>query len=220
MLRYIVLLVNAGYDNVRPIGKRCPGRFMQNHNSSRREFLQKSSALTAASMAKIIMPGIAALSQAACSAKKRQADFSVLGVDEALEFEAIAARILPTTATPGAREAGVVYFFDQAFGTVSADSLGFARGGLAQLQAGIEDGRQFSELSENEQDAYLLTQDRTPFFGLLRFMTLCGFFSMGKYGGNKDDIGWKLVNMDPHVHSYTSPFGYYDAEYLKEHPNG
>jgi hypothetical protein len=25
--------------------------------------------------------------------------------------------------------------------------------------------------------------------------------------------------MDPTVHMYTSPFGYYDAEYLKENPD-
>lgn len=171
-------------------------------------------------MAKAILPGIAALSQAACSAKEKQSNLKTLEADEAIELEAIAARILPATATPGAREAGVVYFFDQAFGTFNADSLDFARGGLEQLQAGIADGRLFSELSETEQDTYLLTQDRTPFFGLLQFMTLCGFFSMSKYGGNKYDIGWRLVNMDPHVHSYASPFGYYDAEYMKENPSG
>jgi hypothetical protein len=47
-------------------------------------------------------------------------------------------------------------------------------------------------------------------------MTLAGFFGMSKYGGNKDDIGWKLIDVDPHQHVFTSPFGYYDAEYMKE----
>ena len=35
----------------------------------------------------------------------------------AAEIEAIAARIIPSDATPGAREAGVVYFIDRALST-------------------------------------------------------------------------------------------------------
>jgi hypothetical protein len=193
---------------------------MKQHDSSRRDFLQQTAALAGTSWAKLVLPGIAALSQAACSAREQGTPFVNLGADEALEFESIAARILPATATPGAREAGVIHFFDQSFGTFNAPALGFARGGLEQFLAGIEGGRAFSALSEDLQDAYLETRQDTPFFGLVRFMTLCGFFGMSKYGGNRDDIGWKLLGVDPHAHAYESPFGYYDAEYLKEHANG
>ena len=71
-----------------------------------------------------------------------------------------------------------------------------------------------------QQDAYLEANQESPFFGMVRMLTLCGFFGMSKYGGNTNGIGWKLVGMDPRVHTYESPFGYYDAEYMKEHPNG
>ena len=193
---------------------------MKHHDSSRREFLRNTAAVAGSSWAKLILPSVAAISQAACTARADEAAFSILTADEAMEFEAIAARIIPTTDTPGAREAGVIYFFDQTFGTINAASLDFARGGLAELQSAIADGRSFSALSNDEQDAFLETQQETPFFGLMRFMTLCGFFGMNKYGGNKDGIGWKLVGMDPRIRSYTSPFGYYDAEYMKENPSG
>ena len=189
-------------------------------DESRRAFLSQGAALAGASWAKLVLPSLAALSQAACTARDDKTPFVTLGDDEAMAFEAIAARILPATDTPGAREAGVIHFLDQTFATFNAPMLVPARGGLEQFQSGIDGDAGFAALSETDQDAYLETQQETPFFGMLRFLTLCGFFGMSRYGGNKNDIGWKLVGMDPHVHGYESPFGYYDAEYLKENPNG
>ncbi len=183
---------------------------------SRRNFLQQSAGVAGASWAKVVLPGLVAISQAACTAKEEQAPFTILSADEAIEFEAVAARIIPTTDTPGAREAGVIYFFDQTFGTFNAPMLPMLRGGLAQIQGSIEDGRKFSDLSESEQDDLLEANSRTPFFGLIRMMTFSGFFGMNEYGGNKDGVGWKLLGMDPNVHAYSYPFGYYDAEFTKE----
>lgn len=193
---------------------------MTHYDSSRRDFLQQSMTVAGASWAKVILPGLAAISQAACTAKENQAPFTNLGDAEAVEFEAIVARILPTTDTPGAREAGVIYFFDQTFGSFNAPMLDVARGGLAKLQSGIDGDIKFSILTDEQVDAHLGAIEQTPFFGLMRFMTLCGFFGMSKYGGNRDGIGWKLVGMEPGMRAYQSPFGYYDAEYLEEHPDG
>ena len=183
---------------------------------TRRHFLQQSAGVAGANWAKVVLPGLAAISQAACTAKDARAPFTILNAEEAVEFEAVAARIIPTTDTPGAREAGVIYFFDQTFGTFNAPMLPMLRGGLGQIQEGIEGGAKFSELSESDQDALLEANANTPFFGLIRMMTFAGFFGMSKYGGNKDGIGWKLLGMDPNVHAYSYPFGYYDAEYAKE----
>ena len=183
---------------------------------SRRLFLQQSAGAAGASWAKAVLPCLAAISQAACTAKEERAPFTILGAEEAIEFEAVAARIIPATDTPGAREAGVIYFFDQSFGTFNAPMLPMLRGGLAQLQKSIEDGRTFSALTDEEQDELLEANSRTPFFGLIRMMTFAGFFGLSKYGGNKDGIGWKLLGMDPNVHAYSYPFGYYDTEYAKE----
>jgi hypothetical protein len=88
---------------------------------------------------------------------------------------------------------------------------------MEAFQASIASGKPFSELDEALQDAHLQAEEQTPFFQLCWFMSLCGFFGMSKYGGNKDDIGWKLIDVDPHQHAFQSPFGYYDARYMEEH---
>jgi len=190
---------------------------MDRQDTSRRNFLRGGVALAGGSWLRYTAPGIAALAQAACSAQEDAAAFAILTAKEATEFEAIAARILPTTDTPGAREAGVIWFFDQSFGTFNAGNLQFARSGLAEFQTAIDSGELFSDLDEAAQDAFLKTQEQTPFFNMIWFMTLTGFFGMSKYGGNRNDIGWKLLDVDPGMHAYQSPFGYYDAEYMKEH---
>lgn len=191
---------------------------MSKNNTSRRSFLQQGVALSGGSWLRFSAPGVAALAQAACSAKEESRAFSNLSAAEAIEFEAIAARILPTTATPGAREAGVIWFFDQTFGTINADKSQIAREGLAEFQAAIKSGSLFSELDDAAQDEHLATQDQSPFFNMIRFMTLCGFFGMSKYGGNKGNTGWQVLEVDPDQHVFESPFGYYDAEYMKENP--
>jgi gluconate 2-dehydrogenase gamma chain len=193
---------------------------MNSNVISRRLFLEQSAGVTGAAWARAVLPGLAAISQAACTAKEEALPFTVLQNAEAIEFEAIAARIIPTTDTPGATEAGVIYFFDQSFGSFNAAMLPMLRGGLEQLQAGVSGGRTFSELSDEQQDELLADNQETPFFGLMRVMTFAGFFGMSEYGGNKDGVGWELLGVDPMAHVYTSPFGYYDEEYLKENADG
>ena len=192
---------------------------MKDVDQGRRGFLLGSAAVAGSRWATLVLPSLAGLSVAASRAFADAQSFSVLTADEAAEFEAIAERILPATDTPGAKDVGVVHFFDQTFGSFNAPMLMPARGGLGQFLQGI-DGGSFAALTAADQDAYLETQEATPFFGMLRFLTLCGYFGMSKYGGNRDGAGWELVGMTPNTHAYQSPFGYYDAEYLKENPNG
>ena len=52
-------------------------------------------------------------------------------------------------------------------------------------------------------------------FNLLRAYVLTGFFSDPADGGNKNQIGWKLIGFKDDFY-YAPPFGYYDAELLKE----
>ncbi len=106
-----------------------------NRSISRRNFLKSSGAISGASLHKIGAPALTAITQAACSAKQEGAAFTVLGAAEAADLVAIAARILPTTDTPGATEAGVIHFFDRALGAEMQSSLGFLRGQLAALNA-------------------------------------------------------------------------------------
>jgi len=194
-----------------------------NASLSRRNFLQATTSISATALLRLSAPALAAITQAACSAKQEASEFLVLGPAEAADFAAMAARIIPTTATPGATEAGVIYFFDNAFADAMRPDLDAARDGLAEFNAALRaagHGGRFDELSADEQDKFLREHESSAFFKLVRDMTIYGFFAMTSYGGNKDQVGWKLIGFEGHHGGWTYPFGYYDAEYAKAHVDG
>ena len=183
----------------------------KNKKLSRRDFLNSAGAISSISCLRIAAPVLVTLTQAACSAKKQSAAFVTLGQAEAADFSAISARIIPTTETPGATEAGVIYFIDRAFGEEQSGSLDFARDGLSELNATLPDGTRFADLDETKQDALLTNIESDGFFALIRVMTIFGFFAMSSYGGNKDHIGWDLIGFKGHHGAWEYPFGHYDA---------
>lgn len=183
---------------------------------SRRLFLQSTGTMTSAAYLRLLAPGLMAITGSACTAKQEASPFKVLGAEEADDFAAIAARIIPTTDTPGATEAGVIYFFDNAFAAEMSGELEGARTGLAAFNAALRDAHpnvaRLDGLSDNEQDEFLRTQESSQLFRLAWFMTMLGFFSMEKYGGNKDHVGWDLIGFEGHHGAWQYPFGYYDAQ--------
>jgi hypothetical protein len=191
---------------------------------SRRVFLKGSGTFFGSALVRAGAPAIAAASQAACSARDEGAAFETITAAEAREIVAVAARIIPTTDTPGATEAGAVYFFDKALGSFFSHYLEIGRMQLADFQSGIAaaypGAALFSDLDEADQDAYLGTQEESPFFQGARMLTIFGVFAMSKYGGNRDNIGYKLLGMDGPPGANVYPFGYYDAEYVKEQQDG
>lgn len=197
---------------------------MKDNKVSRRQFLKSSSALTGASLLRIGAPSMIALTQAACTAKREQAAYKVLTAEEAADFAAIAARIIPTTDTPGATEAGVIYFFDNAFAAEMSKALSSARAGLAEFNRALTDtypgAAGFPALATGEQDAFLASRESSQFFDLCRAMTIFGFFSMSKYGGNKDYTSWDLIGFEGNHGAWDYPFGFYDAEHAKAHSRG
>lgn len=132
---------------------------------------------------------------------------------QAVEVEAVAARIFPSDDTPGAREAGVVHFIDRGMTTFAADQKQLFEDGLAMLGREVAKRHpgqvRFSALTEAQQDALLKGIEGTDFFGALRFATIAGMFALPKYGGNRDYAGWKLVGQES-VFEYKPPFGWYD----------
>jgi gluconate 2-dehydrogenase gamma chain len=192
---------------------------MKGNRLTRRLFLQGSGAFASQSALRTALPGVFALAEVACSRREETRKFAVLTDREAIEFEAIAARILPTTDTPGAVEAGVIWFFDSAFDALMKDDLGAARQGLDDLQSSLG-GQQFSALDDTAQDRALEAIEDGQFFDLMRNMTIYGFFGMSQYGGNRDNLGWQLLGVDDPVHTWQPPFGFYDAEYMLEENNG
>tara|TARA_R110002049_G_scaffold196523_7_gene365646 strand:+ start:4312 stop:4962 length:651 start_codon:yes stop_codon:yes gene_type:complete len=174
---------------------------------SRRQFLRSVSVVAGVELLQIAAPAIAV---AATAARKSGSAFQVLDEDDAADFAAIAARIIPTTDTPGATEAGVIHFIDQAFAGAMQGSRAFAVAEIAAANQKL-DGR-FADLDAMAQDELLHGIEDGEFFGLLRVMTIFGFFAMSKYGGNKDMVAWKLIGFDGHHGPWQYPFGYYDAE--------
>src|SRR5688572_5442712 len=99
-----------------------------------------------------------ALAHAAQSVAQQPAPaFGVLTPREAADLGAMVERIMPSDTTPGAREAGVIYFIDRALGSFFKDQLPDARKGLRDLSARAAKrkptGRSFAQLGTTEQDA-------------------------------------------------------------------
>src|SRR6266550_7069724 len=90
--------------------------------------------------------------------------FAFFTPEEGAEVEAITARIIPTDDTPGAREAGVVYFIDRGLATFAVDDQKTYREGLPELQARLREmfpgGSKFSSLATEQQDAVLHSFDK------------------------------------------------------------
>jgi gluconate 2-dehydrogenase gamma chain len=190
---------------------------MENVNFSRRSLLQAIAALVAAAATPIGWAEAAqAMNEAHHAAPADGATISWLTAAEAADVEAIAAQIVPTDDTPGAREAGAVYFIDRALATFFAQLAGDYRAQLAEFQAGYRRrhpaAASFASLTSDEQIAHLKTIEATPFFNTTRLLTLFGMFSLPAYGGNRDGIGWKLIGFEDR-HIFQPPFGYYDRNY-------
>jgi len=183
---------------------------------SRRAFLRQTGIAARNSLIVLSLPVIMSSSAAASEAMLENSAFTILGSEEAREFAAIAARIIPTDETPGATEAGVIYFIDNVLGTSRTEVLAPMRAGLASLQASAQSSygsASFSALTPEQQDALLVSIEETEFFGTMRYMTIAGMFSLPEYGGNRDYAGWKLIGFE-HKHVWSPPFGFYDADYM------
>lgn len=182
---------------------------------SRRAFLHKTSTAASTSLIALSLPMIMSASQQARAAQAMDAPFTSLQADEAAEFSAIAARIIPTDETPGATEAGVIYFMDKVLSSSHANALPELRNGLTELQnraMSAYGSARFQTLEAAQQDALLTEIEQSSFFNTMRFLTIAGTFSLPEYGGNRDRIGWQLIGFEDR-HMWTPPFGHYDADY-------
>jgi gluconate 2-dehydrogenase gamma chain len=185
--------------------------------SSRRSFLAGSAAGWGSAWIAANWSGILAAQEHAkrAVASPEQGKFEFFSPEQAVEVEAVAAQIIPTDATPGAREAGAVYFIDRALSTFDRNRQPVYTQGLGSLQAKtrelVPNATKFSGLTSDQQIQVLKAMEKTPFFALVRTHTVTGFLANPEYGGNRDQIGWKLIGFDGKFH-YEPPFGHYDGE--------
>ena len=204
-----------------------------NNSLSRRRFLSHS--ISGLSSAWITAHWPAVLSAADHAHRAAQSatppKFEFFSPEQAAEIDAIAARIIPTDGTPGAREAGVVYFIDRALIAFASDDQKTYKEGLPELQARVRElfpaVERFSAATPEQQDEVLHSlDDHAPvparpfrshpaaqsFFETLRQHTIAGFLIDPDAGGNRDGVGWKVIGRE-REHMFQPPFGYYDKDY-------
>jgi gluconate 2-dehydrogenase gamma chain len=195
------------------------GTTMSNKGRTRRSFLMQTAGGLNAAWIAANYPGILAaqehVRQAAQNGQLPKLAFFTEA--QAAEVEAMAAQIIPTDESPGAREAHCLYFIDRALTTFARKSQPAYTQGLQDLQAAslklYPDAGKFSSLTSEQQIKVLTAMEKTPFFTMVRTHTVIGFFSRPEHGGNFDKTGWKLIQYDDSL-NHKPPFGYYDEQAL------
>ena len=185
---------------------------------SRRTFLGSVGGMVRSSAIVLTMPMLLAACNRAEQARVSGETFKTLSDEEAEELEAIAARIIPTTDTPGAREAGVIYFIDNVLGDKREEGLSLLLQGLRELKASVALSfgvAYFHQLEEAQQDQALIEIEDTVFFDTIRYLTIAGMFSLPEYGGNRAYVGYDLIRFNSQ-HAWQPPFGFYDADYAEK----
>jgi gluconate 2-dehydrogenase gamma chain len=188
----------------------------------RRNFLATTGSAIGGSWIKLSLPAMMAAASTASKAAEAKKAFRALGTGEAAEYEAIAARIIPSGDSPGdspgASEAGVIYFIDTVLADLDPNIHAPLKQGLSEFQASLKSSygaSSFAGLNQQQQIEALGTIEETDFFGTLRFLTVAGMFSDPSHGGNQNRVGWKLIGFDG-PHGSQPPFGYYDADYIQK----
>jgi gluconate 2-dehydrogenase gamma chain len=131
--------------------------------------------------------------------------------------EAIASRIVPTTETPGAAEAGAGNYIQQALTDAYRPLLPRYCRGLRELDVFCAStlGAGFALLRADQQDTVLSNlaggkiaevDAGADFFQLVRRHVLEGMFCEPSYGGNQGLVGWSLVGFPGQRYGYPDPY--------------
>lgn len=188
---------------------------MDKKNNNRRAFLAQAGAVAGSSWLALNAPLVLAAGRAAAEQRSAGEGWANLTPRQARSLAAVVDQIIPPDDLPGAADAGVVYFIDQALSGFAAGVADLLKDGLADLDRRVlavhPGAGEFADLPFAEQTAVLQGIDTTPFFNQLIFLTHCGMFAMPSWGGNKERAGWALIGFDSR-HAWQPPFGFYDAE--------
>ncbi|MBM4261852.1 MAG: gluconate 2-dehydrogenase subunit 3 family protein [Deltaproteobacteria bacterium] len=147
----------------------------------------------------------------------RDQQLQALSVRQAKTIDALAARIFPTTDTPGAVEAGAVFYIDQALAGPYPELRPYYTKALRALASHAKEkfAVPFLKLSAPQQDAVLKDFESgnvttftkaADFFETVRAHILEGVFGEPNYGGNKNLIGWKLVGFPGQQYGYPDAY--------------
>lgn len=163
---------------------------------NRREAIKRAALLLGAAISPSLLSGIAhAQLPRAVGATKTV----FLSPAQLATAGAVAERIFPKTATPGALDAGVPGFIDvMAGGYLTAAEQARLTAGLADVEARskAEHGRGFGEIGAAQQDALLMKLATEPaeksqaFFRQMRELTIVGYFT-------SELVGKTVLHYDP-----------------------
>src|SRR5215470_5660699 len=164
------------------------GGNMRVERASRRQFLITSATGLSSVWLRSHWSAIAAAAtHARQAAQSGGAPFAFLSEPQAAEVDAIAAQIIPSTSSPGAREAQVVHFIDRALTSFDREKQGIYTEGLVALQKKVQElfagNRRFSGLNSEQQIHLLRAIENTEFFELVRMHTIMGFLAKPTHGG-------------------------------------
>ena len=133
--------------------------------NSRRDFLLRSCSSLTAVWLSAHWPALLSAASHARNAAQSPASTKLefFTPDQAKELDAITSRIIPTDQTPGAHEAGVVYFIDSALMTFAVDDQKTYREGFPEMQARTHELfpalDKFSAATPEQQDEILHSFD-------------------------------------------------------------
>ena len=206
----------------------------------RRQFLSRGIAALGATWTAAHWPAVVAAAEhahhAALFPENQKWEFFTPA--EAREVESLASCIIPTDGTPGAREAGVVYFIDRALVTFAAEDQKSYRQGLPEIQKRLHElypeASLFSAATAEQQESVLESLDEAgahtaprrprggfrpgspaqPLFETLRLHTIAGFLidPDSDRKGNRGGVGWTVIGREP-GHSFQPPFSQVDKDY-------
>ena len=192
--------------------------FESENEFDRREFLSAGLRGGSAAWATLHWPAVMAAAEHAAHARQAVTppQLEVLSAEQAAAVDAVASRIIPSDDSPGAHEAGVIYFIDRALSTFSSDARDDYQRGLPVFDAKTHEMfptlERFCRATPEQQDAVLKALEGQPIFELIRTHTLMGFLADPLRGGNRGESGWKLIAFDSSP-AFAPPFGYYDRDY-------
>jgi len=183
---------------------------------SRRQFLSAVGNLASAAWITLNWSSIASAGHGMADGDAPPTTIKTLSPAEAADIDAIANQVIPGGTTPGARDARVLIFIDNALGSFFAGQLPAFRAGLAEFSAAYAKrygaDKPFAAAPDAQQVEWLKQVEKTPFFNAVRRLTILGLIALPKYGGNRDYLGWKLLGVENN-HVWEPPFGFYDKDY-------
>jgi len=200
----------------RLVPHRCSRGGLVEINLTRRLFLTQAGATLGALYLGALTPELLAQAHAHAKSMPPAATGAMrfFTPEQAAEFDAFSAQIIPTDETPGAREANLVHCVDYLLSNFDTDRQADMKKALSALneQAAktVPGAKSFATLNSAQQIEAMKAMEHTPAFGIMRQYTVVAFFGDPELGGNSDEVGWKLLGFDSRF-LWQPPFGYYDA---------